>query len=248
MKFLKVLIIILVFSMNTYADSIYYLIKIPNLEMININTGNQIKTFKAKKYFKVGIKDNSVECYSTNDTLLKKRYNLIRENLRTYNDDFLSKINLKFVVLCEDLKVASIPALGVPNHPLKTIIININTDDYKLSRVIHHEIFHIINDQYKELFNYDKWRNLNSKNFQYQNCSTCTDKLGMELLKSNKGFLSEYSQSTTREDMAEVYSFLMTESIELKKVIQKDIILKRKINFIKSSILLIDKSFKFNHD
>ena len=246
MKFLKVLIIILVFSMNTYADTIYYLIKIPNLEMININTGNQIKTFKAKKYFKVGIKDNSVECYSTNDTLLKKRYNLIRENLRAYNDDFLSKINLKFVVLCEDLKVASIPALGVPNHPLKTIIININTDDYKLSRVIHHEIFHIINDQYKELFNYDKWRDFNSKGFKYQNCSTCTDKFGMELLKEKVGFLSEYSQSTTGEDMAEIFSFLMTKNIELKELLEKDNILKKKINFIKSNILLIDKDFKFN--
>ena len=248
MKFLNVLIIFLVFSINVCADSIYYLIKIPNLEIININTSNQIKTFKTKKYFNVGIKDNSVECYSPSNKSLKDKHNLIRENLNMYNDDFLNKIKLKFVVLCKDLEVASIPALGVPNHPLKTIIINISTDDYKLSRVIHHEIFHIINDQYKELFNYDKWRNLNSKNFQYQNCSTCTDKLGMELLKSNKGFLSEYSQSTTREDMAEVYSFLMTESIELKKVIQKDIILKRKINFIKSSILLIDKSFKFNHD
>ena len=246
MKFLKVLIIFLVFGLNVYADSIYYLIKIPNLEMINVNTGNQIKTFKTKKYFKVGINDNSVECYSSSDTLLKNRYNIIRENLSVYNDDFLSKINLKFVVLCEDLEVASIPALGVPNHSLKTIIININTDEYKLSRVIHHEIFHIINDQYKELFNYNKWRDLNSKDFRYQNCSTCTDKFGMDLLKVKEGFLSEYSQSTIGEDMAEIYSFLMTKNIELKKVVQKDNILKKKINFIKSNILLIDKSFKFN--
>ena len=246
MKFLQVLIIFLVFGMNTYADSIYYLIKLPNLEIVDINTGNQIRTFKTKKYFKVGIKDNSVECYSLGDKLLKNRYNLIRENLSMYNDDFLNKINLKFVVLCEDLEVASIPALGVPNHLLKTVIININTDDYKLSRVIHHEIFHIINDQYKKLFNYDKWKDLNSQGFQYQNCSTCTDKFGMELLKTKEGFLSEYSQSAIGEDMAEIYSFLMTKNIELKKVIQKDKVLKKKINFIKSNILLIDKSFKFN--
>jgi len=245
MKFTKILIIILFFSTNIFADTIYYLLKIPNLEIININTINQIKTFKTKKYFNVGIRDNNVECYSPSNKLLKIKYNLIRENLNIYSDDFLNKIKLKFVVLCKDLVVASIPALGVPNHPLKTIIININTDNYKLSRVIHHEIFHIINDQYKELFNYDKWKDLNSQDFQYQNCSTCTDKLGMELLQSKKGFLSEYSQSTTGEDMAEVYSFLMTKSIELRKIVQKDNILKRKINFIKSNILLIDKSFKF---
>ena len=246
MKYLKVLTIFLIFGVNVYADSIHYLIKIPNLEIININTGNKIKTFKTNKYFNVGIRDNNVECYNPSDKLLKNSYNLIRENLSMYNDDFLNKIKLRFVVLCKDLEVASIPALGIPNHPLKTIIININTDDYKLSRVIHHEIFHIINDRFKELFNYNKWRDLNSKDFQYQNCSTCTDKFGMELLKTKKGFLSEYSQSTIGEDMAEIYSFLMTKNIELKKVVQKDNILEKKINFIRSNLLLIDKNFKFN--
>ena len=246
MKYLKVLTIFLIFGVNVYADSIHYLIKIPNLEIININTGNKIKTFKTNKYFNVGIRDNNVECYSPSDKLLKNSYNLIIENLSMYNDDFLNKIKLRFVVLCKDLEVASIPALGIPNHPLKTIIININTDDYKLSRVIHHEIFHIINDRFKELFNYNKWRDLNSKDFQYQNCSTCTDKFGMELLRTKKGFLSEYSQSTIGEDMAEIYSFLMTKNIELKKVVQKDNILEKKINFIRSNLLLIDKNFKFN--
>ena len=101
-------------------------------------------------------------------------------------------------------------------------------------------------DQYKKLFNYDKWKDLNSQGFQYQNCSTCTDKFGMQLLKTKEGFLSEYSQSAIGEDMAEIYSFLMTKNIELKKVIQQDKVLKKKINFIKSNILLIDKSFKFN--
>ena len=246
MKYLKVLTIFLIFGVNVYADSIHYLIKIPNLEIININTGNKIKTFKTNKYFNVGIRDNNVECYNPSDKLLKNSYNLIRENLSMYNDDFLNKIKLRFVVLCKDLEVASIPALGIPNLPLKTIIININTDDYKLSRVIHHEIFHIINDRFKELFNYNKWRDLNSKDFQYQNCSTCTDKFGMELLRTKKGFLSEYSQSTIGEDMAEIYSFLMTKNIELKKVVQKDNILEKKINFIRSNLLLIDKNFKFN--
>ena len=114
--------------------------------------------------------------------LIKEKQKLIRENIDLYSNFFLEKINLRFVVLCKDLEVATIPALGVPNHPLKTIIININTSHYKLSRTIHHEIFHMINDQYKELFNYDEWKKFNSQDFKYQSCSTCTDKYGMELL------------------------------------------------------------------
>ena len=246
MKFTKILIIILFFSTNIFADTIYYLLKIPNLEIIDFKNNNEIKIFKAKKYFKVGVKDNNVECYSPSDNLLKDKHNLINENINLYSNFFLNKINLRFIILCNNLEVASIPALGVPNHPLKTIIININTDNYRLSRTIHHEIFHVINDQFTELFNYDKWRNFNTKVFKYKACSTCTDKFGMELLKEKKGFLTEYSQSTVEEDMAETFSFLMIKNSEFKKIVQDDIILKKKINFIKSNILLIDKNFKFN--
>ena len=245
MKLIKILVIVLFLSTNVLADTIYYLLKIPSLEMIDFENKNQIKTFKARKYFKVGISDNNVACFSPSNQLIKEKQKLIRENIDLYSNFFLEKINLRFVVLCKDLEVATIPALGVPNHPLKTIIININTSHYKLSRTIHHEIFHMINDQYKELFNYDEWKKFNSQDFKYQSCSTCTGKYGMELLNEKKGFLSEYSQSTAGEDMAETFSFLMIENSKLKTILQSDDILKKKVNFIKNNILSIDQDFKF---
>ena len=84
MKLIKILIIVLFFSTNVLADTIYYLLRIPNLEIVNFENNNQIKTFKAKKYFKVGIKDNNVECYSPNNQLIKEKQNLIRENIDLY--------------------------------------------------------------------------------------------------------------------------------------------------------------------
>ena len=246
MKLIKILTIVLFFSTNVLADTIYYLLRIPNLEIVDFENNNQIKTFKAKKYFKVGIKDNNVECYSPNNQLIKEKKDLIIENMNIYSEIFLNKINLKFIVICKDLEVASIPALGVPNHALKTIIININVDDYKLSRTIHHEIFHIINDQYIDTFKTSDWESLNSYQFKYADCSTCTDKYGMELVKNKKGFLSEYSQSTPREDMAETYSFLILNDAKTRKVISNDSILTNKVNYIKSRIYKIDKNFKFD--
>ena len=53
-------------------------------------------------------------------------------------------------------------------------------------------------------------------------------KYGMELLNEKKGFLSEYSQSTAGEDMAETFSFLMIENSKLKTILQSDDILKKK--------------------
>ena len=236
MKFIKLLIIVLFLSTNALSNTIYYLLKIPNLEIIDIENNNSIRTFKAKKYFKVGIKDNNVECFSPSNLLVKEKQKLIRESINLYSSAFLNKINLRFIVLCKDLEVASIPALGVPNHPLKTIIVNINTNDYKLSRTIHHEIFHIIHDTYKSMFNETTWKKFNKENFKYSECSTCSNRLGLDLYEKTNGFLTEYSKSIASEDMAEVYSFIITDNTKIEKKIKLDPVLLNKVKYIKTRI------------
>ena len=51
--------------------------------------------------------------------------------------------------------------------------------------------------------------------------------------------------STPSEDMAEVYSFLMTDRKKIEDKALKDTILNKKIIFIKKNILKIDENFKF---
>ena len=67
----------------------------------------------------------------------------------------------------------------------------------------------------------------------------------LDLYKNTEGFLTEYSKSIPSEDMAEVFSFLMTDKAKVEDKSDNDIILKNKINFIKSSLSKIDSSFKF---
>jgi hypothetical protein len=64
------------------------------------------------------------------------------------------------------------------------------------------------------------------KNFKYAECSTCTDKLGLDTYKKTDGFFTEYSKSTASEDMAEVFSHLMI-GLRLNN---SDPILKKKYN------------------
>ena len=123
---------------------------------------------------------------------------------------------------------------------MKTLIVDIKFNNKYFKRVLHHEVFHIINDSYKEIFNENEWSLLNDKNFSYAKCSTCTDKLGLDTYLNTNGFISEYSQSTASEDMAEVYSHIISKIIP-KKI---DPILKNKINFIKEKLELIDQDFK----
>ena len=104
-------------------------------------------------------------------------------------------------------------------------------------------MFHIIHDSYKKIFDEKVWSSFNNKEFQYAECSTCSDRLGLDLYYETNGFLTEYSKSIPSEDMAEVYSFLMTNKINIKNKSEKDSILSNKVKFIEYGINKI-KNFK----
>ena len=225
-------------TFQVHANTIYNLIKIPNLEIYETNTPNKLRYLYAKQPFTIGV-DNNINCYNSEKKILDKNYKIIKKNLDKYDQKFLKKINLKYIVLCEDLSISKINTAGIPDNVMKTLILDIKFNEKYFERVIHHEVFHIINDSYKELFNEKLWSNFNIKEFKYAECSTCTDKLGLDTYKKKDGFFTEYSRSTASEDMAEVFSHLMIKS-NLNDI---DPILKKKIQFIKLNLLKIDQSF-----
>ena len=233
------LLILSFFIFNTsQADTIYNLIKIPNLEIYEIKTKNKLRYLYAKQPFTIGI-ENNINCYDSKKTLLDQKYQIIKKNLDKYNQEFLKKINLKYVVLCEDLSISNINTAGIPDNVMKTLILDIKFNDRYFERVIHHEVFHIINDSFKKFFSEKIWSNFNIKDFNYAECSTCSDKLDLETYSNTNGFFSEYSQSTASEDMAEVFSHLMIGIDE----VNVDPILKKKIQFIRDNLIKIDKNF-----
>jgi len=238
MNLIRLIILSLFVFTELKADTIYNLIKIPNLEIYNIKTPNKLRYLYAKQPFTLGL-DNNINCYDSKKKDLDQRYKIIEKNLNRYDQNFLKKINLKYIVLCEDLSISKINTAGIPDYIMKTLILDIKFNKNYFERVIHHEVFHIINDSYKNIFNEKVWSSFNNKEFEYAECSTCTDKLGLDTYTNTKGFFSEYSRSTASEDMAEVFSHLMI-GIKLNNL---DPILEKKINFIKSNLLKIDKNF-----
>ena len=238
MKLIRLILLSLFIVIRAQADTIYNLIKIPNLEIYQIDKSNKLRYLYAKQPFTIGI-DNNINCYNSEKKVLEKKYKIIKENLDRYDQKFLKKINLKYIVLCEDLSISKINTAGIPDNIMKTLILDVKFNESYFERVIHHEVFHIINDSFKELFDEKIWTNLNVKEFKYAKCSTCTDKLGLDTYSNTNGFFTEYSQSTASEDMAEVFSHLMIGS-NLKDI---DPILQQKIQFIKTNLLKIDQSF-----
>ena len=230
------LILLLTLQINSLkADEIFNLLKIPNLEVYKLNSSNGLKYLNAKKNFKIGF-ENNIRCNKANKKNLNKKSFIISKNLSIYEKDFLNKINLRFVVLCENLYISEINTAGIPDHKKRTLILDINFNEKYFERVIHHEVFHMINDSYKNVFDEKIWSSYNNKEFQYAESSTCSDRLGLDLYNKTNGFLTEYSKSIPSEDMAEVYSFLMTNEINIKNKSKKDSILFNKIKFIESGI------------
>ena len=238
MSLIRLIILTLFIFTQTQADTIYNLIKIPNLEIYDIKTPNKLRYLYAKQPFTIGV-DNNINCYDSKKDILDQKYQIIQKNLNRYNQKFLKKINLKYIVLCEDLSISRINTAGIPDNIMKTLILDVKFNENYFERVIHHEVFHVINDSFKQLFNEEIWSNFNIKEFKYAECSTCTDKLGLDTYTDTKGFFSEYSQSTASEDMAEVFSHLMM-GVNLNNF---DPILEKKIDFIKNTIQKIDENF-----
>ncbi len=238
MNLIKIIILSLFIFTQSQADTIYNLIKIPHLEIYEVNTSNKLRYLFAKQPFTIGV-DNNINCYNSEKKTLDEKYKIIKENLDRYNLKFLKKINLKYIVLCENLSISKINTAGIPDNIMKTLILDVKFNEKYFERVIHHEVFHIINDSYKEIFDEEIWTNFNIEKFKYAKCSTCTDKLGLDTYSNTNGFFTEYSQSTASEDMAEVFSHLMVGS-NLKNI---DLILEKKIQYIKSRLLKIDQNF-----
>jgi len=245
MNLIRAILLLIICITPLKANTIYNLIKIPNLEIYEINTKNKLKYFYAARPFRLGTQKNIV-CSNPNKKDLEIKYKIIHKNLSKYSYDYLKKINLKYIVMCKNLSISELYTAGIPDNVMKTLILDIKFNENYFERVIHHEVFHVMHLQHKDIFNEQDWSEFNNSNFKYAECSTCTENIGLEQYKETKGFFTEYSKSTASEDMAEVYSHMIfLEKKEINQIRKLDPILNNKISYIENRIKEIDSSFTF---
>ena len=239
------IILILLFSFIAKADQIFELIKIPNLSLHKLEDKKTLAFLKPTKDFFVGSSSENVSCKKNQSQNFNKKYLETQRSFDRYNDDFFRKIKLKYIVLCSELEIAGIPALGFANPEMKTLILNINSNNLNFERVLHHEVFHIIEHNFNKYFSTISWSNLNSKEFEYSACSTCSNNYSLEKIYNSKGFVSEYAKSTISEDMAETFSFMMSDNNLILDMIIKDEILNKKVKIIENIVKKLDVKHQF---
>ena len=240
---LNILILLLFFTIfQSKADQIYELIKIPNLKIYQIDKENNLRYLTPKKDFVTNSGINNVSCKKSNSYKVEKKYIKTKNELNVFKKALFEKIKLKYIVLCEKLKVGEINALGFANPEMETILLDINTNDDDFERVIHHEIFHIIENNYKKFFPDTVWAKLNNPNFYYSGSLTNPEAYSLEKLSNTNGFFSEYAKYSISEDMAETFSFINSREKYVSEVINLDKILNKKVIFIKEGMSNIEKS------
>ena len=245
MNLIRAILLLIFLITPLKANTIYNLIKIPNLEIYEINTKNKLKYFYAARPFQLGTQKNIV-CSNPNKKDLEIKYKIIHKNLNRYSYDYLKKINLKYIVMCKNLSISELYTAGIPDNIMKTLILDIKFNEKYFERVIHHEVFHIIHLQHKNIFNEEEWIEFNNFEFKYAECSTCTKNISLEKYQETDGFFTEYSKSTASEDMAEVYSHMIfLKEKEINQIRKSDPILNNKISYIENKIMEIDNSFTF---
>ena len=245
MKLNFYIILLILLSFVAKADQIFELIKIPNLTLYKFESKNSLAYLIPTKDFFVGSSFKNVSCKKNKSEKFNEKYSEAQRNLNRYSDDFFRKIKLKYIILCSELKIAGIPTLGFANPEMKTIILNTSSNNSNFVRILHHEVFHIIEHSFKKKLFSNSWRNFNSKDFKYSECSTCSSKYSLEKIYDSKGFISEYAKSTISEDMAETFSFMMSDYNLVLDMIGKDQILDKKTMMIKNIVKNIDNNHQF---
>mgnify|MGYP006215299737 FL=1 len=64
--------------------------------------------------------------------------------------------------------------------------------------------------------------------------------MSLDIYKNTDGFLTEYSKTTASEDMAEVYSFFVTDKENLEKIKKIDPVIFKKAEYIETKIKKIN--------
>ena len=124
MNIFRVILLFFVLTSSVKANTIYNLIKIPNLEIYEINTKNKLKYLYAAKSFRLGVTKNII-CLSSNKEDYDNKFKIIKHNLDKYSKNFLKKINLRYIVMCENLSISGINTAGIPDNVMKTLILDI---------------------------------------------------------------------------------------------------------------------------
>lgn len=172
---------------------------------------------------------------------LEKYVRLFRAEFFKYPKSFIDSTNLKKVALVKNLKNQNIAVAAMPDYYQENLYMDIfvgNYDSTYQKHVVHHEFYHMIEEEFNGNTYYKdpEWAKMNNdSDFQYGSGGINTRSSGAGVVNHPRnGFVNEYAMSALEEDKAEIFGVLMTSEEEMivRGWAESDKILKSKIKYL----------------
>ncbi len=177
--------------------------------------------------------DGAVEWHLTADgvsELNKVRLaDILSRELRVYSPEIFRRIRMSRIVLCESLVYNNKEVGGLYDRFSATLYLNGNEASWYCRWLIHHEIFHAIEDELViggELA--ASWKLLDNQGVYDNSQERKDDPL--------VGFISEYARSSAEEDRAEMFAALITSREMVSNRSKSDSVIDKKQSFIRKII------------
>ncbi len=172
---------------------------------------------------------------------LNRYMNVFIEEWNKYPVNWVKNSNLKGIAIVKKLNVSNQYRAAMPDAYGEVLYYDIEygyAGEIYEREVIHHEYYHMIEDNYFGSFYYKdpKWNAFNEKGFKYGNggASAYEEENFSNKDHPKKGFASTYSMYGLEEDKAEVYAYLFTTHYysKMMKWVKEDEILNKKVNYM----------------
>lgn len=160
----------------------------------------------------------------------------------TYPPKLLAATGVRHVALCRSIEVpdGELPAAGIALLDQQRILVNVGSfehaaEGFTIDRVIHHELFHLL-DYHGGTFHDDReWSALNPAGFAYEDPEM--HYRDRDLMAARPaGFVRAYATQNEAEDRASTFDLLFARPAELCAIAAADRIVANKVALIKRRV------------
>lgn len=180
---------------------------------------------------------------------LSKYIPLLTRELSIYPVPLLRQLNLKSIILCEELSFNDQKRSAIPDFRKGALFLDVSRGHYcqnYLRKVVHHDLYHLIDFADDGVIYEDSsWARLNDESFRYGDGGTRmqADQSSSLMTWEANGFVTSYAQSALEEDKAELFSHMIVhyQAVLLKCAV--DQILRAKLFHMKESLRQFSPAF-----
>ncbi len=159
-----------------------------------------------------------------------------------YPPALLTATKVQHVTLCREIEVADgeMAPAGMALLDQQRILVNVGSfdmsgDGFTIDRVIHHELFHLLDYAGDHFAGDADWIALNPKGFAYVDPDMRYQNRELAAVRPS-GFVRSYATQNEVEDRASTFELVLAQPAELCEIAAKDPIVAKKVALIKKRV------------